>query len=311
MRTIILTPVVCLSLTVMAWAQRAPLSAPPANPAPGAASATPASVTIDHCEVRLDQEAQVPAQEAGVLTKITVREGDQVQLNAPLALIDDAQVQKQRKNALAEYNGAAAKANSDIDVRYATAAYEVAKFEYLRCQDANKKTPLAFSDVEMAEKKFAADKANLAIEQADKQHVVDGFTGEAKQAELELADESLKRRQITSPVEGVVQRIYAHLGEWVKPGDTVVRVICMDHLRVEGRLDTDKYSPGDVVDHPVVVQVQLANGRQVQVPGKVVYVDPEIHGDQYDVRAEVDNRKEGGQWLLRPGSTATMTIQLK
>ena len=107
-----------------------------------------------HCEVRLDEEAQVPAQEAGVLMEILVREGDQVAANAKLAQVDDAQSQKQKKNALAEFNGASQKSSSDIDVRYATAAAKVAEFEYMRCQEANKKTPYAFSDVEMAEKKF-------------------------------------------------------------------------------------------------------------------------------------------------------------
>src|SRR5262249_14164759 len=117
---------------------------------------------------------------------------------------------------------------------------------------------------------------------------------------------------IIAPIEGVVQKIYAHMGEWVKPGDTVVRIIRMDRLRVEGYLDKDKLSPVDVADRPVSVQVVLANGRKVQFPGKIVFVDPEIQGDHdYEVRAEVENRKENGHWLLRPGLPATMTIQLK
>ncbi len=311
MKSIVITVALCLGFTALASAQRPTPNTTAAN-SPSMGSGSPATVTIDHCEVRLDEEAQVPAQEAGVLTKINVREGDQVQLNALLAQIDDAQAQKQRKNALAEFNGASEKSNSDIDVRYASAAYEVAKFEYLRILEANKKTSLAFSDVEVAEKKFAADKANLAIEQAGKQHLVDGFTSEAKQAEVELADESIKRRQITAPIDGVVQKIYAHIGEWVKPGDTVARILRVDRLRVEGYLDKDKFSPGDVADRPVTVQVELANGRKVQFPGKIVFVDPEIQGEkEYEVRAEVENRKENGQWLLRSGLPATMTIQLK
>jgi macrolide-specific efflux system membrane fusion protein len=312
MRFLILSAAVCLGLASIAWAQRPAASATAANSPSAPGGAQTGAIDVDHCEVKIDEEAQVPAQEAGVLMKIYVHEGDQIALNEQLAQIDDMQSQKQKKNAQAEFSGAAEKANSDIDVRYASAAYEVAKFEYIRCQEANRKTPLAFSDVEMKEKEFAANKANLAIEQAGKQHIVDGFTADAKQAELELADESIKRRQITAPIDGVVQRIYAHLGEWVKPGDTVVRLIRMDRLRVEGYLDKDNYSPGDVADHPVIVQAVLANGRKVQFPGKIVFVDPEIQGEhEYEVRAEVDNRKENGHWLLRPGLPATMTIQSK
>jgi macrolide-specific efflux system membrane fusion protein len=312
MRTVIIAAVVCCGLTALAWAQRPMPLTTAANIPSVSGGAMAGTIDVDHCEVKLDEEAQVPAQEAGVLMKINVREGDQVPLNELLAQIDDMQSQKQKKNALAEFNGAKEKSNSDIDVRYATAAYKVAEFEYLRCQDANKKTALAFSDVEMEEKKFAADKANLAIEQAGKQHIVDGFTAEAKQAELELAEEAIRRRQITAPIDGEIQKLYVHLGEWVKPGDTVARLIRMDRLRVEGYLDKDTYSPGDVVDRPVVVQVELAAGRKVQFPGKIVFVDPEIQGEhEYEIRALVDNRKENGQWLLRPGLPVTMSIQVK
>ncbi|HTQ39942.1 MAG TPA: HlyD family efflux transporter periplasmic adaptor subunit [Pirellulales bacterium] len=312
MRTSIFLFVICAAATTIASGQYPPASSVAANSPAAGAAASSANVTVDHCEVRLDEEAKVPAQEAGVLTKINVREGDQVPLNALLAQIDDIQAQKQRKNALAEFNGASEKSNSDIDIRYAAATSDVAKYEYLRDQEANKKAAGSVSDVEMKEKEFAWHKADLAIEQARKQHTVDGFTAEAKQAEVEMADESIKRRQIAAPIDGVVQRIYSHLGEWVKPGDIVVRVIRMDRLRVEGRLDIAKYSPGDVADRSVVVQVELAGGRKVQFPGRIVFVDPEVQGElEYEVRAEVDNRKEDGQWLLRPGMPATMTFQLK
>jgi macrolide-specific efflux system membrane fusion protein len=312
MRKFILALVVCLSLACFALAQRLPAMTTAANSLPPPSGAQAGTIKVEHCEVKLDEEAQVPAQEAGVIMKLGVREGEQIPLNGLMAQIDDMQAQKQRKNAFAEFSGAQEKSKSDIDVRFATAAAEVAKYDFQKSQLANSKAPGSVSDVEMKEKEFAWKKADLAIEQARKQHLVDGFTSDAKQAEVELADESIHRRQINAPIDGVVQKIYAHLGEWVKPGDTVVRLIRMDRLRVAGYLDKDYYSPGEVVDKPVIVEAVLANGRKVQFPGKVVFVDPEVQGEhEYEVRAEVDNRKENGQWLLRPGLSASMTIQLK
>jgi hypothetical protein len=45
-----------------------------------------------------------------------------------------------------------------------------------------------------------------------------------------------------------------------------------------------------------VVEAVLANGLKVQFPGKVVFVDPEVLGEhEYEVRTEVDNRKENGR----------------
>jgi multidrug efflux pump subunit AcrA (membrane-fusion protein) len=312
MRFQILAVTIGLSLALPALAQRPSPTATAANTPAPSGGAQAGTINVEHCEVKLDEEAQVPAQEAGVLMNINVREGDQVPLNALMAQIDDMQAQKQRKNAFAEFRGAQEKSNSDIDVRYATAAAEVAKYDYQKSLQANAKSAGSVSDVEIKEKEFAWKKGDLATEQSRKQHVVDGFSTEAKQAEVELADEAIRRRQINAPIDGVVQKIYAHLGEWVKPGDTVVRLIRMDRLRVQGYLDKDNYSPGEVADRPVVVQVVLAGGRKEQFPGKIVFVDPEIQGEhEYEVRADVDNRKEGNQWLLRPGMPATMTIQMR
>ena len=78
-------------------------------------------------------------------------------------------------------------------------------------------------------------------------------------------------------------------------------------------MNKNQYSPADVNDQPVVVQAILANGRKAEFKGKIVFVDLVVQQDGgYMVRAEVDNRKENEQWLLRPGTPdTTMTIQLR
>jgi hypothetical protein len=49
----------------------------------------------------------------------------------------------------------------------------------------------------------------------------------------------------------------------------------------------------------------------VQFTGKIIYISPLVQaGGEYRVWAEVSNRQENGQWLLRPGLNAEMTIQL-
>ncbi len=273
------------------------------------------TVTIDNCLVKLVQqgEAKLAAQEAGVLTEISVREGQQVPVGMLLAKIDDIQPQMQKKVAIAERDAAKAKYENDVETRHATAASKVAEFTYLANVRANQTAPGSIADVDIKRLKFEWDKSMLAIEQTMKERQLNGFTADGKQAEVDNADAAIKRREVRSTIEGVVQAIYPHLGEWVKPGDPVLRLMRMDRLRVEGFLNKDQYSPTDVADQPVVVQAVLANGRKVDFKGKIVFVDLEVQGDGgYKVRAEVDNRKENDQWLLRPGTPdTTMTIQLR
>jgi multidrug resistance efflux pump len=293
------------------------------------AAATPGIATIESCSVTpltKDGEAFVPAQEAGVIVGIDVDELKQVNKGEVMVRIDDAMVQKQLANATAEWQAAKQKADSDIDIRVAEAAAKTAKVEYDRNLAANQGTPGiagsagvagvpalkgvpgAVSPVEVSHSEYQWQHAVLAIEQYKNERIVNGFTKDAKRAEMESAQEAINRREVRAPFAGVVQKITPHLGEWVKPGDPVVRLIRMDRLKVEGYLKVADYNPGDVMSKKVNVKVVLAGGREVSAPGQIVYVDPEVKSlREYMVRAEVDN-KDG---LLRPGLPAKMEIQLR
>src|SRR5215467_12774767 len=80
MRNILLTAACIIALaTTNLLAQSRPLPNTTAASSPVPPSAAQAgAVDVDHCEVKLDEESQVPAQEAGVLKGINVREGQQV-----------------------------------------------------------------------------------------------------------------------------------------------------------------------------------------------------------------------------------------
>jgi multidrug resistance efflux pump len=130
---------------------------------------------------------------------------------------------------------------------------------------------------------------------------------------METAQESVKRREVRAPFDGTVEAITPHLGEWVKPGDTVIRLIRMDKLKAEGYVKVADYKPSQVMNHPVTVKVTIAD-QEFSFPGKIVYVDPEVQRErEYLVRAEVDNLPDPQtqERLLRPGMPAKMEIQLK
>jgi hypothetical protein len=76
----------------------------------------------------------------------------------------------------------------------------------------------------------------------------------------------------------------------------------------------------------VTVRVHLARGRQAAVTGHIVYVSQNYlesadvgadtgagaanYGAEYLVRAEVQNRRDGDFWLVRPGMPANLTIHV-
>ena len=102
-------------------------------------------------------------------------------------------------------------------------------------------------------------------------------------------------------------QIQRHQGEWVKPGDTVLRILRIDRLRAEGYIKA-KYLGKVAKGREVRLTVELPQGGEVQLPGKIVLLDPQIEpvNAQLRVWAEFSNP----DLQLLPGMRAKMTIDV-
>ena len=266
---------------------------------------------LERCLVSLMEEAKVPAREAGVLDQLVVREGDVVKRGDVIAKIDDNQPQMERRKAKAEHDQAVAKAESDVDVRYAVAAEKVAQIEFEKAAESDRKVPGSVTRVELNRLQLNEQKSELQIEQAQLEKKVSGLAAVSKGVEVDAAENSIERRLIKAPLDGMVVQIFPHQGEWMQPGDPLARVVRTDKLRVEGYVDSTRWNPEQVRDRPVTVEVTLAGSRREQFKGRIMFTSPIVEsGGDYRVFAEVENRQEPGSpnWLLRAGQTATMTI---
>ncbi len=268
---------------------------------------------LERCLVSLVEEAQVPAREAGVLVELQIREGDVVSRGDLIARIDDSQPDFDRRKAVAEHAQAKAKAASDVDVRYAVAAEQVAKAEYDKANESNNRVPGSVTRVELDRLQLTWKRGELQIEQAEVERRLAEMAVQSQEVDIAAAEDAVGRRKILAPLDGVVVRVFPHLGEWMQPGDPLARVVRADRLRVEGYVDASQFDPDKVRDRPVTVKVTLADDRQEAFTGRIVFTSPIVEsGGEYLVWAEVENRQlEDGhpeEWMLRPGQTAQMTI---
>jgi multidrug efflux pump subunit AcrA (membrane-fusion protein) len=279
--------------------------------AAGVAVAEQGEPVLERCLVSLVEEAKVPAREPGVLVELRIREGDRIGRNDVIARIDDSQPQSERRKAKAEHDQTLAKAESDVDVRYAVAAEKVAEAEFAKAAESDRKVPGSVTQVERDRLKLNEKKSELQIEQAELERRLAMLAAVAKEAEVQAAENAIERRLIKSPLDGVVVQVFPHQGEWMQPGDPLARVVRTDKLRVEGYVDSTRFDPEAVRDRPVTVEVEFADRRKEQFKGRMVFTSPIVEsGGDYRVWAEVENRQVPGsqQWLLRPGQAATMTI---
>jgi multidrug efflux pump subunit AcrA (membrane-fusion protein) len=274
----------------------------------GAAAAT--DLVLERCLVSVVAEAKVPAREAAVLVELPVREGMVVAKGDIIGRLADDQPRMERKRAAAEHEQALAKAASDVDERYAVAAEGAAEKAYQKAEKSHASVQGAVVEVERDRLRLEWEKTKLQIEQSQLERRLSGLTAAAKQVEVEAADNAIERRLIRSPIDGVVVDVAKHEGEWMQPGDTLAHVVRTDKLRVEGYVKIREALPAAVENRPVTVVVELDGGRREQFQGRIAFVKPVVESGDYRVFAEVENRRDGGEWLLPAGQTAVMTIHL-
>lgn len=265
---------------------------------------------LERCLVSLIDEAKLSAGEAGLLVEILVKPGDRVTDGQVIARIDDNQPQTARLRAKAEHDQALAKAESDVDVRYSQKAQGVSEMAYLKAKQSFDRVGGSVTEVELERLKLEWEKTGLQIEQAQLERKLAELAAKVKEAEVTTADIEIRRRQIRAPLDGEVVDVQGNQGEWMQVGAPLAHVVRTDKLRVEGYIDASKWDPEQVRGRPVTIEVPRANGRTETFTGTIAFVSPLVEsGGDYRVFAEVANRKAGsGEWLLRAGQTATMTI---
>src|SRR3954468_19501269 len=261
--------VIIIALAVAAPPTAAsPIVLPHAAPSPGR------EVQLTHCLVSLIEDVQVPAREAGALMNVNVVEGQHVTQGQLLAQIDDQQPKLDKLAAELERDAALAKAQDDIEVRYAEAAYAVAGAELERALAIERKSPGGVTQQEIQKLQLAKQRDQLQIERSKLEMRVAKMNADVHQAAVKSADNAVGRRQIVSPLAGVVVTLFHEQGEWVAAGEPVLQVIRIDRLRVEGFVSSAEIGPEEVASRPVNVEVQLSGGRTARFSGKVVFVSP-------------------------------------
>ncbi|MEX0820269.1 MAG: HlyD family efflux transporter periplasmic adaptor subunit [Pirellulaceae bacterium] len=267
---------------------------------------------LPHCQVLLINDVDVPAEEAGRLLTVNAKEGDHVERDSLVAQINNKQALLAKVAAELERDAAQTRADDDIEVQYSIESFKLAETELNNDVEINRRQPGSVPATEIRRKQLERTRAELQIGRSRLDLKVAQMTAEVQNAAVLAAEDSIERRRIVAPFSGQVLQVYRQGNEWVNVGEPVVRIVQMDRLYVDGFISSSDYSVVDIANRPVTIEIELARGRHEQFKGQVVFVNPIVQaGNRYRVRAEVQNRQEREQWLLNPGSTATMVIHLQ
>jgi macrolide-specific efflux system membrane fusion protein len=262
-------------------------------------------VVVDAVLLAPMEQAEVPAQEAGVLRQLTATEGQIVQVGDLLAQIDDQDARLEKSRAEIELNNARRNAQNDIRVRVAKKASEVAAAELQRALDSQKRYPKSVSETEVDRLKLAAEHAALEVALAEYEFQTAQLALQIHENSLTRAARQIERRRVTAPLSGRVVQVFRRPGEWVQPGQSVVRILRIDRLKAGGFLPARDVRE-DLTGRTVTLRLPGLPAT-AGFSGKVGYVGSEVNpvSGQLDFWAEIENRG----LALRPGLKATLTIE--
>lgn len=273
--------------------------------AAGCAPADDTPLEIDSVVLRLIEQVEVPAQERGVLSQVHATEGQIVRAGTLLAQIDDRKVQLAKNRAVFDLQLAREKAANTAKLRQAKKSLELAELELKRAKEAVSRYRKAVSQSERDKLQLEVDTAELQIEEAEQDLVQARIMAEQSENDLKLADNEVARRRIVSPIDGVVVQVNHRQGEWVEPGEPVIRVVRIDRLRAEGFLDA-RHVSGSLEGRPVKLTVEIPGQGETSFKGVLRFVSPEV--DPIDSKTRMWAEIKNDDLVLRPGLRGSLLI---
>lgn len=270
-----------------------------------AVSAQTKPIVVESVLITAAEQVEVASGEAGLVSAMVAQEGQSLSEGALLVQIADDEPQLAKRKAELEFGIAKRQYENDIKVRFAKKSVEVAKAELRRANESIEKFRRSVSQTEIDQLQLAAERAVLEVEQAEHDRELAELTARLKENEVAATNQMIARRRITAPISGIVVQLKRRKGEWVQPGEVVVRMVRLDRLRAEGFLNA-KDVVGDLAGASVRFTTDLPGMPKAGFSGKVVFVSPEINPLNNQVRfwAEIDNPDR----LLRTGAQGSLVI---
>ncbi|MEM6691466.1 MAG: HlyD family efflux transporter periplasmic adaptor subunit [Planctomycetota bacterium] len=263
-------------------------------------------IKADNCEIETINSVEVAAKVDGILNELMFEEGDEVNEGDVMAKQDDVAASMMVDLKMAEEKEARITAANEVQLKDAVASADVAEAEYKSFQKLYEDNAIPYW--EMEKKRLEASRQRLRIDLAKMEQKVNQVRAVAKRSELEMAQHERSKHQIVAPVTGIIEQRIAQKGQWMQAGTPVAQVLQMDKLRVTGDINA-MAQPGIVRKGAAALVTIRLGDRELQMEGEIGYVSLSVDlRDRNKVWVVVENQRVNGDWLLKPGMTASIEI---
>lgn len=262
-------------------------------------------IPVQFVQVTLLDAADLAAPESGRCLEFLVEEGARVKRGDLLVRLDDTQEKINVARATTEAQIAKMKAETTITVDIAKKAHAAATSKLKRKEESRARYPKSIPEEEIEELRFERDKAAFEIAKAEFDLKLVQKEAELAESELLSAQDKLERRQVRSPINGVIVEADVNAGEWVEAGRKLVRVVRLDRLRVTGFVPA-QYLPDELVGREAIFTAERQGRKAITLTVKIEYASPEASPVSGERRLWVDIDNQNG--ALFPGMPAKLEI---
>lgn len=270
------------------------------------------SIVAADCLLMVVDQAELGAKRTGRIRRVHARLGEQVPRGAVVFELEPKKAQANVALAFAELEQARTEAENPWKVRAAEVELQKAMKES-ELLDRIGRVP--FLEQFRAEK--AREKSDAELHGAETERSVLQFNARSKEAALEVAKIDAEAMVTKSPFAGSVVRELKYEGEWAQQGDSIVKLIRMDKLMLQGIVNVADLAPHRAPGAVATAEFKIAGGFPVALRDLVISgAAPEVDLDgNYLVWTFVTNVKEKDrqgrpQWVLRPGMTGKLRIDV-
>ena len=232
--------------------------------------------------VRPTADIQVSVPVSGVVERVLVRPGQWVREGQPLMELDSTpqQIELRRRSAILQ---------DEAEIVAARARREIIS-EMQRMTDAVASTTTSLSFEEVLKQRMETLGAQARVAQLEGQK-------RRERIEQEQAQADVAQRVLRAPASGMVVDAPAQVGEWVKPGDPVLRIVDVSTVELRFSLPVEAIA---VLKVGGKLSAQFESGRGLMAAeGQVQFVSPvaDPASGLSEVRAVFSNPRGA----LRPG----------
>ena len=245
---------------------------------------------------KLIRSVEIPAREPGLLQELNVREGDFVSEGDVLAKLDSELYDLTQAISLIEMEVAKARAENDVNKRFAEKSSDVSSKVLDRSKAAIERYSKSISRTELETLALEAQRDELSIEQATNEQDITTMEKQLADKKLEADTLKLKLRTIIAPFDGMVVEplsqdgnVYPQQGEWVNVGQPILRIVDLKRLRVDADFPADRID-SSALGKSVKFVTTDTSGEERSYEGTITFVSPQISLlDTVRIRAEIAN----------------------